>query len=440
MLCFPAPRDYSGKSGLDDWHDSILSSFMAAANQLTTAFPWLAGRVIDDSGVFRVVAYEPSSIFPNSIIRFKDCRSIAPPYDEIVSARGPIRLLDGKVLAPRTAFPESYQESDEEPAPVLVFQVNLVEGGILVDCAAQHNIIDMTGIEQCFVLLATAMRGEAFPLHAIEQGNRDRRSIVPLLRDGKPRLDHSQFKRTVSSERPDPTVLGQGSGYFWRYYRFSRSQLAQLKEQAQEGFGGLPPDSQVPYISTNDALSAFCWKRIGTVRLRRGGATTATTKFCRAVNARPAMGVPREYMGDLVIIATSRFALGELAQAPLAVVTAALRKDLQVSNNEYYIRSFATLIANEPDRSIISYGGNFNPETDIGSSSWADVQLYRVEFGPLGKPALVRRPNFAPLKSDIYFMPRTEAGDIDALLCMTEEDFVGLDKDPEWKLYSQYIG
>ncbi|RAL09580.1 uncharacterized protein BO97DRAFT_427216 [Aspergillus homomorphus CBS 101889] len=110
-------------------------------------------------------------------------------------------------------------------------------------------------------------------------------------------------------------------------------------------------------------------------------------------------------------------------------------------DTRHYIRSFATRITTQQDRSRISYGGDFDPQTDIGSSSWADVQLYRVAFGPLlGKPALVRRPDFAPLKSDIYFMPRTEEGDVDALLCMTEEDFAGLDVDPEWRRYADCIG
>lgn len=431
LLCFPAETHQSADN-FEEWHQSFISSFKSAAHQLAEEVPWLAGKVIDDDGVFKVL---PCSLweYPNSIVRFKDCRHSAPSYQEIVAARGAIRVLDGSKLAPRPAFPESYPDSDTDPAPVLALQVNLVEGGILVDCAAQHNILDMMGLEQCLVLLATAMNGKELPTHAVEQANRDRRSIISLLRPDEPLLDHSQFKRTISplSVQEDPDL------YSWKYYRFSRARLTELKERAV-----IKVSCPGSYISTDDALSAFCWKEITAARLKHTTGTIAKTRtrFVRAVNARPALGVPKEYMGDLVVLAVSQFIANELVQAPLSQVAATMRSDLKAVNHEDYIRSFATFLATELDRSSISYGGNFNPKVDIGSSSWAQVKLYGIKFGLLGKPTLVRRPNFGPLKSDIYFMPQTEDGDIDALLCMSEDDFASLKASPEWTYFADYIG
>lgn len=439
LLCFPIANGQS--------QEAIVESLTTAALKLTETFPWLAGKVIHEggapgtSGLFKVV---PCSRWapPNTILRVKDCTDCCASYDEIVAARGPISLLDGRILAPRRAFPESYDETDADPAPVLALQANFVRGGVLLDCAAQHNILDMTGIEQCFRLLATSMRGEPFPALAIEQGNRDRRNIVPLLGPEDQMMDHSHFKRSPLSGLPHPV---EDSPFSWRYYRFSRSNLAQLKALAMQNTEGYDEDDDdVSYISTNDALSAFCWKRITSVRLRRRGTTwkNATTKFCRAVNARQAMGVPQEYMGDLVTIATSRLTMHELAYAPLSTVARTMRRDLLAVNNSRYIRSFATFIATEPDRSTISYGGgDFDPDTDIGSSSWAHVRVYGEQFGTmLGKPALVRRPDFVPLRSDVYFMPRTEGGDVDALLCLNQVDFEGLERDEEWNVYAESIG
>ncbi|KAJ6013605.1 trichothecene biosynthesis acetyltransferase [Penicillium herquei] len=431
LLCFPAETDQSAEN-FEEWHQSFLSSFKSAAQQLVDAIPWLAGKVIEDDGVFKVL---PCSLWeaPNSIVRVKDCRASSPSYQEIVTTRGAIRHLNGSNLAPRSAFPESYLDSDTDPAPVLALQVNLVEGGILVDCAAQHNVLDMMGIEQCLTLLATAMNGEKLPTYALEQANRDRRSVISLLGPDEPLLDHSQFKRTIrpplAKKDPDP--------HSWKYYRFSQARLIELKERAlsEASFTGA-------YISTDDALSAFCWKEITTSRLKHtnGALAKTRTRFIRAVNARPALGVPQEYMGDLVVLAVSHFITDELVQAPLSQVAATMRNDLQAVNHKKYIRSFATFLATEPDRSSISYGGNFNPKADIGSSSWAKVKLYGVKFGSLGKPTLVRRPNFGQLKSDIYFMPQNEDGDIDALLCMSEDDFTSLNASPEWTYFADHIG
>lgn len=434
LLAFPFQNDRVVQ-------DSMIERLQSAALKLTDAFPWLAAKVVNkgssagNSGLFEL---EPCPRWspPNSILRIRACSDICPAYDEIIRARGPTKMLDGNILAPRKAFPESYQETEADPAPVMAFQANFIKGGLLLDCAAQHNFVDMSGIEQCFNLLAAALRDEAFSPNAIVQGNRDRRNLVPLLQSDKPSHDHSQFKRPPLSELPIPR-LEPDCVFSWRYFRFSAARLSQLKALATAPEGS---DPSVAYISTNDALSAFCWQRVTSVRLQRRQTPHAVAKFCRAVDARKTMGVPKEYMGDLVTIATSRIPFQNLADASLPTVANVLRRDLNAVNTREYIRSFATFIANTTDKSAIVYGGRFNPETDIGSSSWAQIQLSRVGFGPLGKPTLVRRPTFVPLKSDIYFMPQTEAGDIDALLCFNDEDTDGLLADSQWNTYADYIG
>lgn len=434
LLAFPLQNDRI-------LQDSVIQRLQSAALKLTDAFPWLAAKVVNkgsspgNSGIFQL---EPCPRWspPNNVLQIRDCFNICPAYGKIIEARGPATMLDGSMLAPRKAFPESYQETEADPAPVVAFQVNFIKGGLLLDCAAQHNFVDMTGIEQCFNLLAAAMRDEPFPPNAIEQGNRDRRNLIPLFQSNQPLHDHSQFKRPPLSEWPTP-CLEPAFAFSWRYFRFSAARLSQLKELATA-----PEKSNhsVAYISTNDALSAFCWQRVISVRLQRRQTPHATAKFCRAVDARKTMGVPKEYMGDLVTIATSKMVFQDLADASLPTVANVLRRDLNAVNTSEYVRSFATFIANTLDKSNIVYGGGFNPDTDIGSSSWAQIQLSRVAFGPLGRPVLIRRPNFVPLKSDIYFMPRTEAGDIDALLCFNDGDMDGLLADPQWNMYADYIG
>lgn len=427
LLGFPHPE---GESRAD-----IEARWTAATLQLTSAFPWLAGKVVQSSNRDFIVVPCSHWAPPQSIVRFKDCSHSCPSYQDLVASRGPISHLDGTLLASRKAFPESYQETDDDPAPVLTVQVNFINGGLLVNCAAQHNIIDMSGIEQCLRLLATAMRGESFHPLSVEQGNRDRRTLLELLKPGEVAMDHTRFIRDPSWTPPPP--VEPDSIFSWRYYRFSKSTLNDLKQTASKQ--GVCDDAGA-FVSTNDALSAFCWQRITAARLERRRTPNARTKFCRAVNARPATGISPEYMGNLVMIAMSTFTFRGLVDAPLGTVAAAMRKDLLDVNHKDYIRSFATFIATQSERRSISFGGKFNPDTDIGSSSWAHLGLSAVEFGVLGKPSLVRRPNFAPLKSDVYFMPRTENGDIDALLCLNQGDFDGLGQDEEWKQNAEYIG
>ncbi|KAK4697079.1 hypothetical protein P7C71_g943, partial [Lecanoromycetidae sp. Uapishka_2] len=152
---------------------------------------------------------------------------------QIAKARGPIPLLDGKTLGPVKAFPETYEETESDPAPVIVIQANFIKGGLLLDAAAQHNFIDGGGLFQCLRLFAKAMRGEDFSNIEIEQGNRDRRNLIALLNGNEPLLDHSHLRCPPLSEsqRTKQSTEAQPSAA-WYYFRFPARKLVQLKSQA----------------------------------------------------------------------------------------------------------------------------------------------------------------------------------------------------------------
>ncbi|KAL2167889.1 hypothetical protein VTG60DRAFT_676 [Thermothelomyces hinnuleus] len=435
LLIFPLENDELSRA-------KAIESLNSAALKLAEALPWLTAKVVTkgsgpgNSGRYEL---EPCALWspPHTIMRIRDYSDVCPPYYKIVKARGPVTMLDGNILGPRkVVFPETYQETEADPNFVAMFQANIIQGGLLLDLVAQHNILDLGGIEQCFTLLARAMRGEPFTPEMLAVANMDRRNAVRLLGPDEPMKDHSAFLRPGPLDLPPPP-LEPLSPYSWCYFRFSATALSKLKALATPTEGW---DPSMRPVSTNDAVTAFCWQRVTSVRLRRRGTPEARTKICRAVNARKTLGVPSEYMGDMVTIVNSSFTFQELADAPLSAVAGQLRRDLTAVNTPEYIRSFATFIANTPDKSIISYGGKFNPDTDMGTSSAAHVRLLEVEFGPLGKPSLIRRPNFGPIKSELYVMPRTLDGDFDILLCLKEVDMVGLMEDAQWNEYADYIG
>ena len=439
LLCFPTP---------DDLHrDALVEALETAALKITSNFPWLTSKVVNEgsglgnSGVFRLA---PCSSFaaPNTLIRVKDCSDICIPYDHIVKARGPFSMLDGNILGPVKAFPETYKESESNPAPVIAIQANLIEGGLLLDTATQHNYIDGSGLFQIMRLFAKAMRGEEFSELEIQQGNRDRRNLIPLLGPNEPLLDHSHLRCPPMSENQSRQhrLATSPSPAAWHCFRFPAQKLAQLKTLANDDISRRPYDSSIPFVSTNDALSAFCWKRVGTVRLNRRQRPDDFSKLSRALDVRRAMQVPTEYMGQMGYNATCRLTFRDLEKASLGNLASILRKTVEGVNNEYSARSWATFIANEPDKSTIMFGGSFNPDTDIGLSSLVHTELHSAEFGILGKPELVRRPKFLSLESCIYFWSQTEAGDTDVLMCLNEADVQALKMDREWKEHVEYIG
>lgn len=434
LLIFPLANAAAG--------EQALAELKRAVEQLTLAFPWLNGRVVNDgrtdtnSGLFRIVPSEFSSL---SIIQVKHYQKDQhPSLDDIMAAKGPFDKLDGALLTPMCAFPETMSDPD---GPVVSLQANFISGGLLLDLAAQHNIMDMTGMTQCLRLLAASMRGEDVPSAAVEQGNQDRRCLIPLFEPGRPLLDHSHLQSPTAYNKKSARAVP----YTWRTFRFSPDTLLALKRQATQDIvrarGEAPAIGQVTkveqtsravkFISTNDALCAFMWQRISSARLHVGVSPDRPTKYMRAIDGRRALGISHEYMGHMIHINMTQLPLGSVASQPLGLVAADLRQSLSKGGaSADVVRSFATLIARTEDRSGISFGATFDPDLDVGCSSWAHSDIYGHAFGSLGRPALVRRPRFRTLRSATYYLPACPDGTIDVLACLADDTFAVMEQDP----------
>ena len=441
LCCFPLSDDQKP--------ETITRTLEEAARKLTASFPWLTAQVVHggaepgNSGTFKLL---PCSSFTgaSTAIRTKDCRALCPSYADILAAKGTQSMLDGSILGPVKAFPETYEESPSNPAPVLIIQANYIKGGLLLDAAAQHNFVDGSGLFQAMRLFAKALRGESFTATELEQGNRDRRNLIPLLGADEPLLDHSHLLREpIPATNGAPPPPNPTNAAAWHTFRFPASALASIKSRANST---LPPstssnEEDVPFVSTNDALNAFIWQRLSATRLARHKQPDRPSKCSRALDARRAMGVPGEYMGQMGYNATCTLTFGDVAeQFSLGKLAAALRRTVAAVNNPLSVRSWVTFIAREPDKSRIMFGGKFDPDNDVGLSSLVHAELHSVEFGALGKPQLVRRPNFKPLQGCVYLWNRTEEGDWDVLMCLSRTDLEALRGDGEWGESTEYIG
>ena len=364
----------------------------------------------------------------------KDCTDLCPSHDEILRAQGPASMLDGGIICPVPGFPLTYDEAKIGPAPAVVVQVNWIKGGLLLTFSNQHNVMDATGMFQFIALLSLAMRGEEIPASAVEQGNRDRKTVVPLLDPNEPMRDHNFLRaKGPPPTGPPPPPKNPAS---WAYFRFLKKSIPKIKARATDPDGF---DKSVPFISSNDAVSAFYWKRLATARVKTGQDPTAVSKFARAIDGRTAMGVSTEYMGQFVYFSATWLSYQELADLPLSTIASKMRKNLNEVNNEHSIRSYATFIAGIPDKLTLAYGGPFNRETDIGSSSMAQAAVV-LNFGILGVPEVIRRPSLAPIPGTLYFYPPEGTGDLNLLVCLNKQELEALRTDEEWGPCTEFIG
>lgn len=427
LYMFPMPEGAT--------REEVICDLEEAVTKVRDKVPWMGSRVINvgkkpgNSCLYRVLACPR----PENPIDVEEVSNALPPYAIIKERKAPISVIDSELLTPVSAFPQMFEDSDEDPAHVVRLQASFIEGGLILDFALQHNMGDAGGHFGFVKLVAMAMRGEEFPDSLLEQANRDRRNLFPLLSPDEPMLDHSHHKRPpVAADaplvRPEPA----------RYHilRFTAAKTGKLKELASSP-EGLDPD--VPFISTDDALSAFFWQRYTTVRSHRFPPETKS-RFSRAIDGRRLVGVAPDYMGDVIHNASTWLSFQELTESPLPTIASHLRERLNGTSSAYHVRSFATFIAREADKSTITYGGPLNPDTDVGCSSVRGRTDLYPGFGTLGKPDFIRRPPTVPFPSLVVFFSGDSGAYCDASACLSDADLEALNADPEWNKYVEYIG
>ena len=302
--------------------------------------------------------------------------------------------------------------------------------------------MDMIGQGQVMHLFSKACHNKRFTSEELSSGNLDRRNIIPYLDDSykSSELTHQIVKPTPSypisndtKSKPAPP-LPQCT---WVYFMFQLASLTALKSLATETLT-LPSS----YISTDDALTAFIWKSVTRARLSRLDSTVEST-LARAVDVRRYLDIPQTYPGMAQNMTYHTYTLQKLVEEPLGGVASQLRLALDpgTSNLGYDTRALATLLDRTPDKNIISFIATIDLSADIMISSWAKIDCYGLDFNlGLGEPEAVRRPQFVPVESLIYFMPRAPDGEIAVAICLRDEDMERLRADEEFAKYGRYIG
>jgi hypothetical protein len=341
-------------------------------------------------------------------------------------------MLDGDILCPMKGMGHAYGAATVQP--VFIIQANFVRGGLLLCFASQHNALDMNGQGVMIRQFAAAARGEPFDPEYVAAAIQDADTVVPLLKEGEVALGHEELRKPSSLTADGAPPAGEPGLAPWIYFRFPQEKLVELKKLASAGS---------TWVSTNDALTAFYLQRLTAVRIASGRLDRAEVVRClRAVDGRRVLKprVHEGYPGHLVGLATTELTAGDVLEGPLSSVASKIRQSV-MTVDDHYIRSLATLIQNTEDKTTIFYAARMRPGKDILISSWAQMDLATCAFGPLlGTPDFVRRPRLVEVPQLAYVMPKTKHGDMDLGACLPRDDFSALEKDIEWKKYTQLIG
>ena len=428
-------------------YSAIADTLTNGLERLLASFPWLAGQVVNEgtadgnTGIFKIKPWENP---PRLVVKDRRHDPSIPTMDALRQANFPFSMLDESIIAPRKTLPGSPDEPLLDPAPVFVLQATFITGGLLLTFVANHQTMDMTGQGQVIDLFAKACRNEHFTSEELSTGNLACGNLIPFLDDSY--KQGSELAYQVANPTPSHPTLSSTNGQpapppppecTWAYFSFEPFSLAILKALAT---GALP--LSLNYISTDDTLSAFIWQSIMRARYSRLSPTVEVT-LARAVDVRRYLEIPPTYPGVVNNMTYHTFTLQMLLAEPLGGVTSQLRSalDPKTSNLGYKTRALATLLNRTRDKTDINVTATLDLSADIMLSSWAKLDCYDLDFNlGLGKPDSVRRPQFVPVESLIYLMPKRLDGEITVGICLRAEDMERLRADEEFAKYGWYIG
>lgn len=442
-LCFAA----AGSESVSD--SAIIDNLTKGLEQLATGFPWIAGQVIkvnsgkDSSGIFKIGQLDR---IPRLVVKDARRDESVPSMDVLRHARFPFPMLDEGVFAPRNTLPGTSGEVVPETLPVFLVQATFIAGGLVLTFLSEHNTMDMTGQGQVMHLLSKACRNVPFTPDELAVGNLARDNLVPLL-DGyddhrlASELAHQVMKpastQPIRDDMAETTQDPLAAKCTWAYFAFNATSLAALKSLATRNITSA-------YVSTDDVLSAFIWQSVTRARLPRLNATAKVPlTFARAVDVRRYLGISPTYPGLVQNMSYNRSTVQQLLEAPLGIVASQLRSEVdpQTSTLGHATCALATLLERTAQKDAISITASLDLGRDIMLSSWAKETSYHLDFGlGLGTPEAVRRPQFVPVESLMYLMPKAPDGEILVAICLRCEDMERLRVDEEFANYGQFIG
>lgn len=427
-FCFAASND--------DIQARVVERLRQGLTVLTESLPWLAGQVIEQDGNYKIA---PLRGLPGLTVKDLTSDASFPTMQELREAGYPFSMLDEKTICPRNTLSDGPGEDENQPYPVMLLQVNFIQGGILLAILACHSTLDIVGEALMIRLLSQACHGTHFAEEVIANCNLDRQNIIPLLdiEEGKSNEPNSAPKPTSDVVSSPKLATPVAPKLEWAYFKFGKQALVELKKYVTSTL----PDS-TPFVSTDDCICTVLWQSLARVRLARLD-TEARITFSRQVNVRKYMDIPDTYPGNVVSAVADSLSLVELTSSFLGDIAAKLREHLDPQVLVYILRATATEAKRQSEKSQSSGGREKkrDRENTITMSSWSKVSCHDVDFNlGLGPPVAVRRPKFTPIEGVVYLLPKGSDGDILAALCLREEDMIGLRKDIEFCRWAEYIG
>jgi len=329
-----------------------------------------------------------------------------PSYPDLERDRfAPWILPKGKTYPDALINPIPLFEGQEGGQPACIFQLNFIEGGLILTSAFHHFVADGPSIDLIFQAWGAHCRGGNFPLYT------DRAILSNPKRPNQFELE-LELERVmvargckVDSTKPDPD--NPWSNFMdaptkSAILRFPRKAIETLKAEVKMQNSSTP-------VSISDCLHAICWSsllRAKTALVKNEDVKHSWAIFPINFRSHRIPDFPQNYIGNATFLNGAVLPIEKLIVPEGSLKAAvALRSMIENVDTSYLADgiAWANSIQYPSTRTWLSSPPR---KMDTAFASWAGLTSYRSwDFG-FGPPAALR-PAPQPLPFVIVLPPKT---------------------------------
>ncbi|RAH53551.1 hypothetical protein BO85DRAFT_381186 [Aspergillus piperis CBS 112811] len=441
VFTFPLGEDYV----LEDVSKALKAGYDGAAQRL----PILACKAIPDPTARQDSVMKLQILGPNAeeTILVKDLRTqeTIPSYAKLRARHFPVDAFDADTLCRRDIWPTD----PGEHLPISLVQANFIRGGLILTWCILHMAGDGTSFQTWMQIWAEECRRAQglkiiHPVVLPPAIFTDREKVMRSSGRNPGRIeDHPEYV-VLPFKPPEglpPKMLAKN--HRAQVFYFSLEALAALKMDASPKNASEPTD--VPWISTNDALSALLWRTVMAVQWPLETLENVNQDqesfFNVALNGRlrtdppvhpNTLGCFLEYIGVSMPVRKM------LTSAHLADLAVLIRKALHRVSNQHTDDVISLIEQLDDIRKIFPASLVDLPGFNCMLTSWVDFALYNLDWGTLlgGHIESVRAPHVGVINGLQVVLPNPREGGMEVLVGVADGCLERLLNDPLWMKYA----
>ncbi|EXK43584.1 hypothetical protein FOXG_04580 [Fusarium oxysporum f. sp. lycopersici 4287] len=413
-------------------------------NATTEKIPWISGQVRsagdgDKQAAHGAIYYSSSNSGSPQII---DCGSIEEPISSLEAHAMHSTTIPEDVW-PLGALPGS---DDSSVFGASIFRFKDDQGLGLCVCM-HHHAVDAAGFTEVLKIWAreTTTRGSSTPQSGGTRLSRISEALASQIIEASSKGTEQLFRLLPEYSPSPPAMPASFPSFASQMFTIPTNHLEAYKQV-------LAPLLETP-PSTNTVLCALLWSFITRIRAQHEENTLSLTssRLVMAVNGRRRIGPnfsppDKPYIGNLVLYASA-----EQPFDTLKIAAASVHDCAEVCNtitqsfapakiNSQHIANVYELGRQAGDCSTIFPGWDLFNHRDVTITSWADLDLYQMNWGSeLGQPDFVRFP-FSVADGVCIILPRRRVNSaphsqnlVEVVIMLKAEHLDALKTDSLWQ-------